>query len=102
MRTGIVRASDLYSYKGRAGRLGIGKTKFNEDYVFHPDCPDEDGFLPGTRVRRLRPVALGVHASGFLSDEVDELIEQLRRERDRTQLRRGARKLAAQALGRYP
>ena len=45
---GISRASDLYNHKGKKGRLGVGKTKFFEDYVRHPDHPDEEENIPGT------------------------------------------------------
>jgi hypothetical protein len=68
---GISRAAELCNHKDRAGRLGVGRTKFFEDYVRHPDRPDESEYLPGTVVARLRPIALGAKAIGFLDDEVD-------------------------------
>jgi hypothetical protein len=80
---GISRASELYNHKGKKGRLGIGKTKFNEDYVHHPDRPDERECVPGTDVLRLKPVPLGEKAIGFLDDEVDALVEGIRAERDK-------------------
>ena len=83
MKMGITRANELYSHKGRPGRLGVAKTKFFEDFVFHPDRPDEGEYLPGTNVPRLKPVSLGEKAIGFFDDEVDQLIEALRRERDK-------------------
>ena len=52
-------------------KLGVGRTNFIENYVEKEDAP----FVPGTTVRRLRKVPLGLRAIGFLSDEVDELIE---------------------------
>jgi hypothetical protein len=82
MANGISRASELYKHKGRKGRLGVGKTKFFEDFVFDPDRPD-DQLIPGTDVPRLKPVALGEKAVGFLDDEVEAVIEGFRRERDR-------------------
>ena len=48
-------------------RLGIGRSKFYVDFV---------------RAGRLRPVKLGKRASGFFDDEIDALVEEIRRERD--------------------
>jgi predicted DNA-binding transcriptional regulator AlpA len=61
-------------------RLGVGKTTFDENYV------DKGGesYVPGTNIPRLRPVPLGARAIGFFSDEIDSLIEALRRFRDTT------------------
>jgi hypothetical protein len=63
-----------------AARVGVGITKFGEDFVDKGDDP----FVPGTddRVRRVRSVPLGERAVGFFSDEIDQLIEQLRAWRD--------------------
>ena len=83
----LERGSSLYNNRGRRGRLGIGKTCFHANFVFNPNRPEED-FIPGTRVRRLRPIPLGLKAVGFASDEVDELIAALRRERDDHESRR--------------
>ena len=38
--------------------------------------------VPGTNVPRLRPVPLGPRAVGFFNDELQSLIEALRRFRD--------------------
>jgi hypothetical protein len=62
-----------------AGRLGVGITKLDEDFVDYGDGKDK---VPDTDIKRLRPVRLGKKAHGFISDEVDALIEALRRERD--------------------
>lgn len=64
-----------------AARIGVGTTKFYEDFV---DKGGSDPFVPGTgnTVVRLRPVSLGKRAIGFFSDEVDDLIEGLRAFRD--------------------
>jgi hypothetical protein len=60
--------------------LGIvGNTLFYESYI---NRGDGDEFVPGTDVRRLRPVQLGERAVGYLVDEIDALIEGLRRWRD--------------------
>jgi predicted DNA-binding transcriptional regulator AlpA len=62
------------------GRLGVGKSKFYEDYV---------------RTGLLRSVKLGRRATGFFDDEIDALIEKMRRERD-TQIVRQARRAGEQ------
>lgn len=49
-------------------RLGIRKTAFHDLFVM---------------TGKLRPVNIGTRAVGYLEDEVDALIEDLRRERDR-------------------
>jgi hypothetical protein len=63
-----------------AARLGVGPTKFDEDFV----DKGSDPFVPGTdgKVKRVRPVPLGKRAVGFFSIEIDELIEALRAFRD--------------------
>jgi hypothetical protein len=48
-------------------RLGIGRSKFYTDFV-------------GTG--RIKLVKLGARARGVLDDEVDALVEEIRRERD--------------------
>ena len=64
--------------KVAAARIGIGPTKFAEDYVDRGG--HSDPFVPGTNgmVMRVRPVPLGERAVGFFDDEIDRLIEQLR------------------------
>jgi predicted DNA-binding transcriptional regulator AlpA len=61
-------------------RVGVGKTKWDNDYVNH-GRPGEE-FIGHTNIPRLRPVYLGERAIAFLDDEVDELIEALRKHRD--------------------
>jgi hypothetical protein len=48
-------------------RLGVGRSKFYADFI---------------RTGRLRPVKLGPKSCGIFDDELDALIEELRRERD--------------------
>jgi predicted DNA-binding transcriptional regulator AlpA len=48
-------------------RIGVGRSKFYADYV---------------KTGRLKLVKLGKRARGAIDDEVDALIEELRRERD--------------------
>ena len=78
MRT-VSRANKIYSRKDHPGRLPVCKTKFFAEYVFHPGGPE---FVPGTNVRRLRPVQLGEKIQGFFDDEVDALLEALRAEQE--------------------
>ena len=66
---------------GKHGRLGVGRTKFFEDYVHRNDGGVEQ-FIAGTSVRRLKLVKIGQRAVAAISDEVDQLIEALRAERD--------------------
>src|SRR5215831_4625539 len=74
----IVRSHAAY------GKLAVGKTTFEENYV---DKGGENSLIPGTDIPRLRPVRLGPRAIGFFDDELDNLIEALRRMRDATSRR---------------
>jgi predicted DNA-binding transcriptional regulator AlpA len=56
-------------------RLGVGNTVFHAKFV-------GDGFVPGTNVPRLKPVPLGLRSVGYFADELDALIEGMRRWRD--------------------
>jgi hypothetical protein len=60
-------------------RLGVGKSNFHENFVLQKGGP---AHLPGTNIPRLRPIVLGPRARGFIDDEVDALIEALRRLRN--------------------
>jgi hypothetical protein len=68
---------------GPTGKVPVGRTKFNDDYVFHNGGPE---FITGTQIPRLRPVRLGPRAVAFAEDEVEAVIEGLRRERDQDNL----------------
>jgi len=83
----ILRPSRLY---GRDGRLGIGKTMFFRSIVYHDGG---DPLIPGTNVPRLRLIRIGSKALGAVEDEVDGLIEGLRRERGRRDARGAAQQL---------
>jgi hypothetical protein len=74
--------SSILRPKDARARIGVGATKFGEDYV----DKGADPFVPGTgkTVVRLRPVPLGKRAVGFFSDEIDELIQGMREFRDST------------------
>jgi hypothetical protein len=84
MALSLSRANKLY---GRNGRLGVGKTKFHEDFIDNGGDP----YIPGTRVRRLKPVRIGLRAMAFVDDEIDQLVEGLRAERDKARPKPGGR-----------
>jgi hypothetical protein len=67
--------------RAAAQKVGVGKTYFLSDFALKDD---NDPFVPGTddKVRRVRPIALGERAIGFFEDELDALVEGLRRCRD--------------------
>ena len=60
-------------------RFSVGKTLFSENYVARPGG---DPFIPETSVPRIKPIPVGKRAVAFASDEIDETIEALKRERD--------------------
>jgi hypothetical protein len=62
-------------------KVGVGKTHFSENYVLNDPG---DPYVPGTdgKVRRVRPVPLGERNIGFIDDEIDILIHELREFRD--------------------
>ncbi len=75
----IIRRNKIY---GKDGSIPVGRTKFDEDYVYREGGPE---FIPGTNVPRLRLANLGPRALGAFSDEVDAVVEGLRAERDEKQ-----------------
>jgi hypothetical protein len=82
--TKILRLQELYTHRTKkgelkTGRLGISRTTFYENYVKHPGG---DEYIPGTEVPRLRLAHIGERAQAAFDDEVDQLIEGLRAERD--------------------
>jgi hypothetical protein len=79
--TRILRPAQLHRTKKGEGLLGIGHSKFCEDYILHDE---NKPFIPGTKIRRLKPMKLGDRAVGFFEDEVLALIEGLRKHRDST------------------
>jgi hypothetical protein len=69
----IWRGKQLY---GRDGLLGVGKSKFYEDYLYHPGG---DKFVPGTDppVPRLKPIELGPNSKGYGDPGVRALVKGL-------------------------
>jgi hypothetical protein len=55
-------------------KCGCGKTKFDEDYRHHSD---DDPFVPGTNIPRVKAVFLGPRNVGFIEHELDALIDAL-------------------------
>ena len=95
MAKSVLRPSELYNThdqpakkpgkkekKGRPGQLGVSKTTFYESFVYDDDKGGEQ-FIPGTTIPRLKLVNIGPKITVAIEDEVDQLIEALRRERDR-------------------
>ena len=60
-------------------KLGCGKTKFDEDCRHRRD---DDPFVPGTTIKRLKPVPLGERNIAYVEHEGDELIDALAKLRD--------------------
>jgi hypothetical protein len=69
--------------RGRAAwqKVGVGRSKFSEDFVLRDE---NDPYVPGTddEVRRVRSIPLGERSTGFIEDEIDTLIEELRKWRN--------------------
>jgi hypothetical protein len=76
---GITRANLLYNRPGCPGLLGISRSTFYENFILHSA---DDPLIPGTNVPRLRLLHLSATATAAFNDEVDALIEGLRRFRD--------------------
>lgn len=68
--------------KAAYSRVGVGHTIWGENFVLRDPA---DRYVPGTdgEAERVRPVPLGLRAIGFFSEEIDNLIQSLRRWRDR-------------------
>jgi predicted DNA-binding transcriptional regulator AlpA len=63
------------------GRLPVSKSKLYDDFILSDPA---DSFIPGTDVKRLRPVPLGGRCVGFVEEEVDRVNEALVALRDAT------------------
>jgi predicted DNA-binding transcriptional regulator AlpA len=55
-------------------RLGVGRTKFRDDYEFHSD---DDPCVPGTTIPRVRAIPLGPRVVGFPEHDVDALVDAI-------------------------
>jgi hypothetical protein len=82
MAKSVLRPSELYNRPGRPGRLGVSKTTLYDNYIYDRE-KGGDQFIAGTNVPRLKLVNIGPKIRAALDDEVDAIIEALRRERDR-------------------
>jgi predicted DNA-binding transcriptional regulator AlpA len=60
-------------------KFGIGRRKFEEEFRLHDAS---DPYIPGTTIPRVRLVKLGPRAVAGFEDEIDEVIEAFRKERD--------------------
>jgi hypothetical protein len=78
---GITRVNLLFNQLGRPGRLGIGRSTFYDNFVQHSA---DDPFIPGTDVPRLKLLRLSANATACFDDEVDGVIEGLKRWRDKS------------------
>jgi hypothetical protein len=78
---GITRISHLYNTKDRPGRLGISRSTFHDNFVLKSE---DDPFIPGTDVPRLRLLHLATNAAAAFDDEIDAVVEGLKRWRDKS------------------
>jgi hypothetical protein len=69
----------LLRLKALLNRLACGKTKFEEDYRWHSD---DDPYVPGTTIPRLKLLHLGERNIAGLEHELDALIDGLAKLRD--------------------
>jgi len=84
----LLRVNRIY---GPGNPIPVGKTKFFEDYVHDEDGPPEQ-FIPGTYVRKLKLAHIGPRTVAGFDDEVAELVEAVRRERDKNTPRHGVQR----------
>jgi hypothetical protein len=78
----IYRLNRLHNRPGQDGQLGVGRTKLLEDFILRNE---NDPLIPGTDVRRMRTVPLGVKAVGVTDVEVRRVVEGLQRCADRAE-----------------
>ena len=67
----ILRVTDIY---GPGGRIPVKKSKFYEDFVYHPGGEEN---IPKTDIPRLRLIGLGSRAKGGLEEHVDAIVDGL-------------------------
>jgi hypothetical protein len=84
----LLRVNRIY---GPGNPIPVGRTRFREDFV-HDENGDEVQYIPGTNVPKLRLARLGPRTVAGFDDEVAELVEAVRRERDKNTPRRGVQR----------
>ena len=72
----MLRPQQIY---GRNGRIPVSKTKFWDDIVYHEGG---DPYIRGTSIPRLRLAHIGARAVAGFEDEIDAIVEGLRKHRD--------------------
>jgi hypothetical protein len=97
----MVRVNKIY---GHGNAIPVSKARFYGHYVLRSE---DDPYIPGTTIRRLRLASIGEHSKVCFEDEINALVEGLRAMRDAViaeQAERGKRKAkkrrAAEALAR--
>ena len=100
-RRSLTRTNLLYNKKGRPGRLAIGRSCFYANFVLRDE---NDPFIPGTDVPRLKLLPLSANATAAFDDEIDAVIEGLRCWRDKAHAERkhqdSSRKSSASLISR--
>jgi hypothetical protein len=81
MPKAMTRINGLFNRDGKIGRIPVSKTVGYENYI-HDKNGDDEQFVPGTKVPKLRTYHAGPNTVVVFDDEVDALIEGLRAERD--------------------
>jgi len=87
--TRMIRVNAIY---GRGRLIPVGRRKFYEDIVLKSE---NDPYIPGTKIRRLRLASLGENVRVGFEHEIEALAEALLAERDA--LAEEARAVAAAA-----
>jgi hypothetical protein len=75
----MTRINQLYRTKKREGVLPFGRSYVYANIIHHSD---DDPYVPGTKVRRLKLLKLSATAKAVFNDEIDALVEGLRQHRD--------------------
>jgi hypothetical protein len=72
----VTRVGKMFNSKGQQGVFDIGRSKFYRDFVFtDPANPN----IPDTDIPRLRLVHLGGKSVGVDDDEINRVIEGLKK-----------------------
>ena len=73
------RKGEVKVKPARVGRLPFARSYTYANLILHDE---NDPFIPGTKVRRLKLLRLSATAAAVFDDEVDALLEGLRAHRD--------------------